>query len=134
MIVIFHLDDACHKIMIFNYVSIGKFTYAICQCVNLFKNLALCKNKGLSSTSISHLSVLDVGEELGRHGLLVLSDGGGELPLLDAVQAPQLLHAHPELARSLDLRQLPEERQVGGGHDDDDNRDVLLRCYSDDDV
>ena len=81
----------------------------------------------MSSTSISHLSVLDVGEELGRHGLLVLSDGGGELALLDAVQAPQLLHAHPELARSLDLRQLPEEGQVGGGHDDDeDDRDVLL--------
>ena len=112
--------------MVFNYVSIGKFTYAICQCVNLFKCLALCESKGWSSTSISHLSVLDVCEELWRHGLLVLSDGGGELALLDAVQTPQLLHAHPELARSLDLRQLPEERQVGGGHDDDDERDVLL--------
>ena len=30
----------------------------------------------------AHLGVLDVSEELGRHGLLVLGDGGGELALL----------------------------------------------------
>ena len=36
--------------------------------------------------------------------------------LLDGVQPPELLHAHPEVARPLDLRQLPEEGQVGGGH------------------
>ena len=43
------------------------------------------------------LCILDVGEELWRHGLLVLGDGGGELPLLDGVQPPQLLHADPHL-------------------------------------
>ena len=33
----------------------------------------------------AHLGVLDVSEELGRHGLLVLGDGGGELALLAGV-------------------------------------------------
>lgn len=108
------------------------------QCVNLFKYLAGCKSNDRPSPSTlqpslprhTHLGVLDVSEELGRHGLLVLSDGGGELALLDAVQPPELLHAHPKLARPLDLRQLPEERQVGGGHDDDDDGDVfLLGCF-----
>ena len=69
---------------------------------------------------------MDVSEELWRHRLLVLGDGGGELALLDVVQPPQLLHADFEVSRPLYLRQLAEKRDVGRGH----FVDVVSLCFS----
>ena len=49
--------------------------------------------RNLGGMASSHLNILDVGEEPGWNGLLLLGDGGRELALLDVVQPTQLLHA-----------------------------------------
>ena len=52
--------------------------------------------RNLGGMASSHLNILDVGEEPGWNGLLLLGDGGRELALLDVVQPTQLLHAEHE--------------------------------------